>query len=79
MRNRTTKAGEAAWRIAEWMTVFTGMVCALAWGGRRRRSPPASGARRVRAAPVPPVLWPGSEEPDGGATFERARRRRHVD
>lgn len=79
MRNRTSKAAEAAWRIAEWMTVFTGMVCALGWAARRRRSPLVSGARPRRAAPVLPVRSPVSEDPDGGEPLERARRRRHID
>jgi len=77
MWNRTSRV-ETAWRVGEWMTVFGVMVWALgrsAMPSRASVTPP----RWKGEAPAAPVLSPDSEDPDGGAIRERARRGRHID
>jgi hypothetical protein len=78
MWNRTSRV-ETAWKVGEWMTVFGMMVWALGRSAVPSRPPAKSRPRWKGEAPAGPVFSPDSEDPDGGAIRERARRRRHID
>ncbi len=77
--SKHTSQGDKVWRIGEWMTVFGAMVGAFWWAGRRWRPSARRQPRSAVDGPVLPTYLPNSEDPDGGAAFERARRRRHID
>jgi len=79
MSKHISSQGEKVWRIGEWMTVFGAMVGAFWWAARRWRPTVRRQPRSAVDAPPPPTYFPNSEDADGGAAFERARRRRHVD
>ena len=80
-------------RVVEWMlkqlellTVFTAMTFALDWirthGAEvttRRRRPSRRASERPRFETPGTGIWPGPEDPDGGAAWDRARRRRLID
>ena len=81
-------------RVVEWMlkrlellTVFAAMTWTLGWirtnSGAVAAPRPRPESRRAFERPsfVPPGTgsWPGAEDPDGGAAWDRARRRRLID
>ncbi len=85
MSNHKRRTVEWLLRAVEMAAVFSALSWALIWVVTHRRSAlPDPRSRRAEIEAVPrAVLGPGhrldSDDPDGAASLERGRRRRHID
>lgn len=77
MSNHKHRTVEWVLRGVELVTVFMAMTWALLWAATRRSR------RRRFEGPAFATTGPGHaldlDDPDGGASMERSRRRRHID
>jgi len=84
MWNHKHDTRERMWRLAELVFVFSAMSWALWWGGRRGKRPAAAGHSYLTQCerddcPMDGFERHDSDDPDGGARFDRARRQHHID
>jgi hypothetical protein len=85
MPNHRRRTVEWLLRAVEMVAVFSALSWALVWVVTHRRSAlPGPRSRRAQIRDLPDVVvGPGhrldSDDPDGAASLERGRRRRHID